>query len=399
MNKLRAIAVNTFHQTVRQPIYAVIILTMLGAFVMAPPLTGWTLDDDNKLLRDIGLSTLLMQGLFLAAFSASAVLSQEIDQKTVLTTVSKPLPRGLFILGKALGVFAAAAVAHLIATIALLMTVRHGVLQTASDSSDPTVLVLGPGVVLLMLVAAAVLNYLFDWKYLPTAVGLIAPALVISMTILFFIDRDWTVSRYRTVQENVRLPAEILPLDKLAGIVEFESYDQQPPRPGVDGRLVRHNWKGPITDEERTQLRDLSPDESWHQRIDWLVVESRKITTPDLLKASFLVFLAVLILCAVALAASTRLAIVPTLLLCVVALCAGLVTDHFLQPLDVAGALWAKVAYRVLPNFQLLWMIDALSDDRVIPWSYVAGVAGYTAAQLAALVALAAALFETREVG
>src|SRR5262245_7558777 len=138
MSKLFAISSNAFLQTVRQPIYGILVLATLGAFVLAPPLTGWTLDDDNKLLRDMGLSTLLMQGLFLAAFSATAVVTLEIEQKTVLTTVSKPVSRGIFVVGKALGVFAAVTLAYYLATIAFVMTMRHGVLQMSSESSDMT---------------------------------------------------------------------------------------------------------------------------------------------------------------------------------------------------------------------------------------------------------------------
>lgn len=399
MNRLFAISANTFLQTVRQPIYAILLLTALGSFTIAPSLVGWTLDDDNKLLRDIGLSTLLVQGVFLAAFSAAAVISTEIEQKTVLTSVAKPVSRWMFVVGKYVGVTLAIAVAHYVSSIAFLMCIRHGVLQTASEKPDVTVLVLGPGVVILMLIAAALLNYLFDWKFLPTSVALIVPALSISMLVLSQVDRDWKLGRTEIVQQLDRLPDEITAVDLLRGIIEFRPTPGQPALPGSSGELVRKTWKGPITDAERDYLRGLSDVYKWRQQVDFLIAETRKLTTPDLLKASLLIMLALSLLCGVALAGSTRMGTVPTLLLTIAALCVGLVTDHYLLPLDTAGETWAKVLYRVLPNFQFFWMIDALSDDRVIPWSYVGSVAGYTAVYVAALVALAAALFETREVG
>ena len=70
MNPLLAIAKNTYLQAVRQPAYGIIVLVTLGGLAMSPFYTGWTLDDDNKMLRDIGLSTLLIQGLFLSCFVA-----------------------------------------------------------------------------------------------------------------------------------------------------------------------------------------------------------------------------------------------------------------------------------------------------------------------------------------
>lgn len=400
MTRLLAITSNTFLQTVRQPIYAVIVLVTLLAYVMAPPLTGWTMDDDNKLLRDIGLSTLLMQGLFLAAFAASAVISQEIEQKTVLVSVSKPLSRGVFVLGKAFGVFTAVTLAFYLGLIAFLMSMRHGVLQTASETSDPTVITFGPGVVLLMLIAAGALNYLFDWKFLPTAIALIAPALTVSIIVLSFVDRDWKFSRYQTRQQISALPEGVPTPDVLRGIVEFEPEEGYKALPGAPGTLVRSNFKGPITDDEREYLRSLAPDDyRWCQQLDFLVTSTRKITTPDLLRAAVLILPAILVLCSVAIAASTRLSTVPTLLTCVVVLCAGLVADHYLQPLDEQGVAWAQVLYRVLPNFQFFWMIDALTDDRVIPTGYVLTAVGYAVVWIAGMLALAAALFETREVG
>ena len=79
----------------------------------------------------------------------------------------------------------------------------------------------------------------------------------------------------------------------------------------------------------------------------------------------------------------------------------GLTADYFL----VSGADpahywdWEGIAYRLIPNFQFFWMIDALSEDRVIPWSYVARAAAYAAAFATGFVLLAMSLFETREVG
>ncbi len=399
MTRLWAVTTNTFLQTVRQPIYAIIVLVALGSFAAAPALTGWTLDDDNKMLRDIGLSTLLIQGLFLAAFSAAGVLSVEIEQKTVLTVAAKPLPRSLFVVGKYLGVVGAVAVAHYLAVIAFAMSMRHGVLQTSADPVDLTVLALGPGMTLLMLLAAAALNYLFDWKFLPTAVALLVPTLTASALILAFIDRDWRLKRFERTQTLDALPREITSREMLRGIVEFRPDEGKRWLPGARGTLVREERLGPVNDADREFLLNLSDDYQWRRQVDWLIAETRKITTPDIVKAAYLVFLAVALLCGVAVAASTRLGTLWTLVLCVLMLCVGFVTDHYLQPLDEQGVRWAQTLYRLLPNFQFFWMIDALADDRVIPWSYLGRVTAYAGVYCAGLVALAAALFETREVG
>ena len=60
MRNLVTIAENTLIETLRQPVYAVIISIALLLFLISPSLAMYTMDDDNKLLREIGLSTLFL---------------------------------------------------------------------------------------------------------------------------------------------------------------------------------------------------------------------------------------------------------------------------------------------------------------------------------------------------
>ena len=83
MNKLFTLTKNTFIQTLRQPIYAIIIVAALFLFFISPSLTMYTMSDDNKLLREIGLSTLFLTSLFIAIFSASGAVGEEIENKTI----------------------------------------------------------------------------------------------------------------------------------------------------------------------------------------------------------------------------------------------------------------------------------------------------------------------------
>lgn len=189
--KLFSIAKNTFIETIRQPVYAVIIAAAVFLFFISPSLTMYTMEDDNKLLRELGLSTLFIAGLFIATFSASAAITEEIETKTILTTLSKPVPRYNFILGKFTGTAAAVILAHYILTIAMLMTIRHGVLSTASDTHDMTVLASTAIIIGLSLVIAAFLNYFYDWKFTSTAIVLTSIFATMAIVFLLLIDRDW----------------------------------------------------------------------------------------------------------------------------------------------------------------------------------------------------------------
>ena len=73
MVKFVAICRNTFVQTIRQPIFGVLILITFAVLVLTLPLAGWTMDPggqfqrtDQKMLEVLGLSTLLVAGLLVA---------------------------------------------------------------------------------------------------------------------------------------------------------------------------------------------------------------------------------------------------------------------------------------------------------------------------------------------
>ena len=191
MNRLFTIAKNTFIETLRQPVYAIIIVAALLLFFLSPSLTMYTMSDDNKLLRELGLSTLFLASLFIAIFSAAGAVGEEIENKTIITVLSKPVQRPIFVLAKFSGVMASVALAHYICTIALLMAIRHGVLETAADTHDWTVLGSMGAVTVAVLLLSAFFNYAYDWKFSSTAIVLTGIFATFALVFLCFIDRDW----------------------------------------------------------------------------------------------------------------------------------------------------------------------------------------------------------------
>ena len=126
-----------------------------------------------------------------------------------------------------------------------------------------------------------------------------------------------------------------------------------------------------------------------------------------LTQASLLILFALWILAAVALACSTRLEMIPTLAICTAVFLVGLMSDYLFGRTAVAGeasGFWGMLGgwissalYTIVPNWQLLWLSDALEKGRTIPWSYVGKALGYVVAYLVAALAFAMILFEDRE--
>lgn len=194
LNRLLIIAKNTFIETLRQPIYGIIIIFALILMVLAPTVSMYTLDEDIKLLRELGLSTLFLAGLFIAVFSATGAITEEIETGTITTVLSKPISRPVFVVGKFLGLSGAVALAHLICTIAYLMAIRHGVLERATDEVDWTVIIAGGGAILLTFILTAFLNYTYDWNFPATAITIAAITLSTGILFLAIVDDEWHIN-------------------------------------------------------------------------------------------------------------------------------------------------------------------------------------------------------------
>lgn len=193
--KLFAIAGNTYLETIRQPIYGIVLIITCLMMLLNVGLAAFTLSDDNLLLRDLGLSTLLVSGLFLAAFSACGVVNREIENRTVLTLLSKPVSRLTLIAGKFLGLITALSTAFYISTLVFLMVVRHKVMMNTTDPWDFPVIVFGFGAVLLTFLIAGWGNYFYGWQFSSSAVAVCVPALTLAWLLVGIVDREWNLQR------------------------------------------------------------------------------------------------------------------------------------------------------------------------------------------------------------
>ena len=317
---LLAIARNGFLESIRQPIYAVVLLAGGLALVLNANLAAYTFEDDDKLLVDLGLSTLFVAGLLLAAFLATSVLTREIENKTVLTVVSKPVARAAVVVGKYLGVAGALALAAWTLAAVFLLTVRHRVRPGAeiAEAFDMPVLVfavLGGG---LAVGGAALGNYLQRRPFPSLLAGCLAIGMTAALGLVSCIDPGWRL---------------------------------QHPLADFDGQLIA---------------------------------------------ALVLVLEAILVLAAVAIAASTRLGQVMTLMVCTAGFLVGLVSESFLGP---AAAGWAAPLAAAVPNLQTFWMADALTQAAPITARYLGTASLYAACMVAAILSLAVLLFQRRDVG
>ncbi len=193
------IARNTFVEGIRQPIFFVMIviagilqvLNTWGAnFSMGMSSTA-EVSGDNKLLLDIGLATIFVCALLLAAFIATSAVSREIENRTVLTVVSKPVSRAALVLGKFAGLALAMTLALAVMVVMLLMGIRHGVMSTSSDTLDGPVLVFSISAWIIAVGAALWCNFFYGWSFSQTASLLLLPLMLLAYVLVLLVSKKW----------------------------------------------------------------------------------------------------------------------------------------------------------------------------------------------------------------
>lgn len=194
------IARNAFIESLRQPV--MLLLTLIAGvlqvfntwntgFAMGLEESG-EVSGDNKMLLDVGLATVFVMATLLAAFIATATLSREIENKTALTVVSKPIGRPTVIIGKYLGVSGAILLSVGAMIIFLLMAIRHGVLSNASDTVDSPTVLFGLGAVGVSLILAGWCNFFYGWNFGQVSMVLLTPSLVVGYVLLLNVSAKWT---------------------------------------------------------------------------------------------------------------------------------------------------------------------------------------------------------------
>lgn len=471
-----AIARNTFFESIRQPIMLVVLLVATIAIVLSNPLAAFTMEDDQRMLIDLGLATVFLCGCLLAAFIATNVLGREIDNRTVLTVVSKPVSRPLFLLGKFVGVAASMSLGTLYMAIVFMITEQHTVLQTARSPLHGPVLVfsfiafvLGVGTavwcnyfygkvfastVLIVLTPLAALAYLFsmmftaEFKLQPISVGfkpqlwlaiialwmailiLTAIALAVStrlgqvMTLVITLGvfimgmlSDWTLGRPMVKLEDtwtqrvksmtgkevegILSAGELEPLRAwIRSNREAEAYHRAevgPCRVQTEVAKIRGQLKVESESDRLKQIdamqqniqretnerlqADLTAAKHAADTLQWppngedMVLQ---LDWPQLIERSNEECETI---------ANTRTLVYPP-------------AERAVRYASERLAYYScGIGRAVLPNFQVMFLSDALTQDHRIPTSYVIRTLIYGVLYIGAALALATFLFQTREVG
>ena len=121
--RISAIALATYKSETAQPIFLLAVI-LTGVFLVGSIVFPYfTFGEDIKMLKDAGLNVLKVASIIVAVWGASSTVSEEIEGKTALTVLSKPLTRRSFVIGKFLGINWTVALMYLVLGLIFLAVV------------------------------------------------------------------------------------------------------------------------------------------------------------------------------------------------------------------------------------------------------------------------------------
>jgi hypothetical protein len=372
-----AIARNTFFESIRQPIVLVLLVVATLGLIFSNLLAGFTMEDDQRMMIDLGLSTVFICGTLLAAFIATNILNREIENRTALTVISKPVGRPLFVLGKYLGVAAAILLACLYMCLVMALVEMHGVLQTVRQPAHKPVLVFGVMAGLLGLGASIWCNYFYGRVFASTVVAITTPLAAVAYFLSLLFDHDfnrqaiaagfhgqlWLAMSAVTMAVLVLAAIAIAASTRLGQVmtlaVTIGIFVLGMMSDGIFGRAI-HGVEQRWTERARVEglTREVEEEHVIH------------LTTGEIERP-----------------VETR--VVATVPLATMASGLGERIEHGFY----------RACYAILPNFQMFWYSDALAQKRVIPPRHLGAVMLYGALYIAGALGLAVLLFQRREVG
>ena len=159
MRNIRAVAANTFREAVRDRVLYNLVffaLLMMAAAILVGQIS---IGIERYVIISLGLSAISLVGIFIAVFLGVALVSKEMDKRTLYALLAKPVHRWEFLLGKFCGLVMTLAINT--AAMALGLYAALWVVQHPLKSSDVYILT-AISLILLKLALIVALALLFS---------------------------------------------------------------------------------------------------------------------------------------------------------------------------------------------------------------------------------------------
>ncbi len=155
MRAIIATAIITFKQSARDGAFKVVLAVFAGLIILGTALAMFGLGRQEQMIREMGLSSLMLGGLVIALLSGTGAIIEERHNRTALSTLAKPISRKQLVVGKYCGIMltTALALAVLFVVFGVVLANEEGLdaligLEEGVDQS-PLLLEIGKAVLLI----------------------------------------------------------------------------------------------------------------------------------------------------------------------------------------------------------------------------------------------------------
>ncbi|HEV3026675.1 MAG TPA: ABC transporter permease subunit, partial [Planctomycetota bacterium] len=99
----RTLAVSTYGDITRRPLYYILLFTFALAIFGSRFLTLFSFYQETNMVREMGMATITFWGFIILVVTSGLIVTQELEDRTAVTLLSKPIQRSDFLLGKFAG--------------------------------------------------------------------------------------------------------------------------------------------------------------------------------------------------------------------------------------------------------------------------------------------------------
>lgn len=119
-----AVALAAYREGWRQPMFWLIGVFAILTTWLSVVIPYFTFGDDYKMMKQIGFDVVMLAAALFGVLAASISISEEIEGRTAITLMSKPVNRRQFLLGKFLGILMACGAMSLVLGLNLNAALR-----------------------------------------------------------------------------------------------------------------------------------------------------------------------------------------------------------------------------------------------------------------------------------
>ncbi len=180
-SRILAIGRNTFTELVRQKVFYFLLLFALLVIGNSAFVAKFSFQEEFQMLKDVALGAMSVFLCLLSILATAMLLPRDLEDRTIFTILSKPVPRYEYLMGKLLGVLILLTVSTLVMGflfLSVLLLREQAVLAETQHSLAGSPQELAAAI-------AEVKRAAFSWDLIPAmAILLVKGALLASLTLL-----------------------------------------------------------------------------------------------------------------------------------------------------------------------------------------------------------------------